>query len=71
MNDRNIKPISIIRKELIDTLTFAINDSHLPAFIVEPILKDMYLEIKSVAQKQYENDKAQYERSLKSCDDED
>lgn len=66
MNEGNMKPISIVRQELIDTLASAINDSRLPAFIIEPILKDMYLETKSVAQKQYEYEKAQYEHSLKS-----
>ena len=43
-----------------------INNSGLPAFVVEPVLKDYLIEIKDVVKKQYETDKSQYESSLQS-----
>ena len=55
------KPITIIRAEFVDNMANLINNSMLPPFVIESILKDMYLETKAVAQKQYEYDKLQYE----------
>ncbi len=60
MNDNLNKPITIVRAEFISDLTKLINESKLPLFIIEPILKDIYIEVKSVAQKQYEYDLANY-----------
>lgn len=66
MKEKSIKPISIVREEFIKNIADVINDSMLPAFIIEPILKDMYLESKVAAQRQYESDKRQYEECLKN-----
>ena len=63
MNDTLNMPITVARAEFISNLTKLINESSLPPFIIEPILKDMYVEIKDIAQKQYELDKAKYEQS--------
>ena len=62
MNDLN-KPITIVRAEFISNLTKLINESTLPPFIIEPILKDMYIEVRDIAQKQYELDMARYKQS--------
>lgn len=62
------KPITIVRQELIEAISNDINNSNLPLFIVEPILKDMYLEIKSLSQRQYVIDKNEYESKLKLGD---
>lgn len=64
------KPVTIVRAEFISNLTELINTSMLPAFILEPILKDVYLEIKTVAQRQYESDMELYEQ-LKQNDSND
>lgn len=66
MDNKNqiVKPITLIRKELIDNLTFIINESHLPPFIIESILKDMYLETKALSDKVYESDKRKYEQAI-------
>lgn len=64
MESQVMKPITVARVELVECLKNVINDSMLPAFIIEPILKDMYLETKAVAQKQYELDKQKYEKAL-------
>lgn len=58
------KPISIIRNEFITGLTNLINESGLPAFIIEPILKDVYNNVYMIAQKQYEEDCAKYNEEL-------
>lgn len=64
-----LKPMSVARAEFIDSLTDLINHSMLPAFIIESILKDMYGEIRMVAQKQYEADCMQYNKKLKKNSD--
>lgn len=68
MNEKIEKPITLIRQEFIDTLSNTINNSNLPLFIVEPILRDIYLEVKSLSQKQYEIEKAEYESKLQMGD---
>lgn len=62
MNELN-KPITIVRAEFISNLTKLINESTLPPFVIEPILKDMYIEVRDIAKKQYEFDVAEYEQS--------
>ena len=68
MKEKIEKPITIIRQEFIDNISNDINNSNLPLFIIEPILKDVYLEIKTLSQKQYEIDKEEYESKLKIGD---
>lgn len=62
------KPITVARQEFIDTIFDAINKCGLPLFIIEPILRDVYLEVKSLSQKQYEMDRDEYESKLKTGD---
>lgn len=71
MNDNLNKPITVVRAEFISNLTNLINESKLPLFIVEPILKDVYLEVKSVAQKQYEHDLLSYNQLKQKQSNED
>ena len=66
MSKKIEKPITVVRQEFIDTLVDYINNCGLPLFIMEPILKDMYLEVKAMSQRQYETEKMQYENSLNS-----
>ena len=58
------KPATLIREELIDDMVGLINNSGLPLFIIEPILKELYLEVKNGAQQQLESDKQQYQSFL-------
>lgn len=60
------KPVSIIRMELQQALIDVINNADLPAFVVEPILRDLYYEAKASTQRQYENDVKAYEQLLNS-----
>lgn len=61
-----MKPMSVARVEFINSLTDLINDSMLPPFIIEPILKDMYNDIHMVAQRQYEADVKRYNEELEN-----
>ena len=69
LEEQPIKPITFVYEELVDELTNIINNSKLPAFIIEPILKDLYLEIKAMAQRQLERDKEMYNQSLQSYEE--
>jgi hypothetical protein len=70
--ERNLeKPITVIRQEFIEGLADYINNSGLPLFMLETILKDVYMEIRDMSQKQYEFEKKQYEDALKKAEDED
>lgn len=62
------KPISVVRVEFINRLTALINESGLPPFIIEPILKDMLYDVRAAAQKQLEQDTAHYNEMLAQSD---
>lgn len=59
------KSVMLLRQDFIDALSNDINNCNLPLFVIEPILKDVYLEVKSLLQKQYEIEKAEYEQKIK------
>lgn len=58
------KPITVARAEFITSMTTLINDSGLPPFIIESVLRDMLYDVKAVAQKQLEHDTARYHEML-------
>lgn len=60
------KPITLVREEFKQSLVNVINNSGLPAFVIEPILNECLKEVRIVMQKQYESDKSKYEQFLKS-----
>lgn len=59
------KPITLIREETKQQLADVINNSGLPAFVIEPILVEFLNETRMAAKKQYEIEKSQYELFLK------
>lgn len=63
-NENIIKPTSVARAEFISSLTTLINESMLPAFVLEAILKDTYFDVKVIAQKQLDEDIMQYQKAL-------
>lgn len=65
MEQKLSKPITIVRQEFIDEMIKNVNDCQLPLFVIESILQDVLTLVKTAAQKQYENDKIQYEQQLK------
>lgn len=63
MNEKINKPITIVRAEFISSLVNLINNSTLPPFVMEPILKEVHSEMKTLSQRQYEMDMAKYEQA--------
>lgn len=59
MNQVN-KPVTMLRDELVMKITSAINDSGLPLFLTEYIMKDILSEVHNGAVQQAKRDKAQY-----------
>lgn len=55
------KPLSIMRYEFINSIIELINNSDLPPYIIEPILKDVLVEVSKQAKTQLENDMKEYE----------
>lgn len=64
------KPVTIIREELIESMVGLINESKLPLFVIESILKDLHLEVKNAAKQQLEIDKQQYQSSIEESETE-
>lgn len=56
------KPITIKIQELKENLAKLINESGLPSYIIEPIIKDFYQEIYKLNQAQFLKDKEEYEK---------
>lgn len=59
-----IKPSTIVYEEFKQNLANLINNSGLPAFIIESVLRDYLTETQIMAQRQYMADKAAYEKAL-------
>lgn len=64
MQNQIQKPLSVLRAEFIGSLTELINNSALPPFIIEPILKDMYSDVRLLSQKQFEAESKRYKEQL-------
>lgn len=60
------KSSTIIYEEFKLELSNLINNSGLPAFIIESVLQNYLNEVRIVAQRQYQVDKAEYEKSLRT-----
>ena len=58
------KPLTVARQEFAENIVELINNSGLPAFVALEILKSCEVELNTLAQKQYEQEKAEYEKSL-------
>ena len=58
------KPSTIIYEEFKQDLANLINNSGLPAFVIEPVLQNYLNETRTIMQRQYQADKAEYEKFL-------
>lgn len=58
------KPITLVYEDFKSDIAELINNSGLPPFVLESVVKDFLAEIHDVAERQYEYDKEQYESSL-------
>ena len=59
------KPVNLIVEETKVNITKIINESGLPPFLLEPILKDLYNQVNILKQQELEQSKKQYKDSLK------
>lgn len=66
MND--MKPLTVARYEFVNSLTNLINNSHLPPFVIEAVLKDFYGDVKNIAQQQLESDMKNYANTKRAGD---
>lgn len=60
------KSIILLREDFIENLIALVNDSGLPAFVVEPILSDMLTETRVAMQKQLEIEREKYNQEITS-----
>lgn len=58
------KPISMIINETKMNLAKVCNDSQLPVYILEPMLKDLFEEARMLNEKQLQQDKMLYQQNL-------
>ena len=58
------KPANLIMEETKENIVKIINESGLPPFLLEPVLKDLYNQISILKQQELEQSKKQYEDSL-------
>lgn len=65
------KPTSMIVKETKEKIVNDLNESKLPMFVLEPIIKDIYEQIVQAKNQEYEMEKQAYEKSLKEKEDKD
>lgn len=65
------KPISLKIKEFKNMAVNLVNTSGLPLVVVEPILKDILGAVQSNLEREYLQDKAIYEQSLKEQEGDD
>ncbi len=59
------KPASLIVEETKVSIVKIINQSGLPPFLLEPIIKDLYNQISILKQQELEKSRQEYEDSLK------
>lgn len=62
-----MKPLTVARHEFVEALTNLINECQLPPFVIEAVLKDIYTDVRIVAQKQLENDMKKYRASQENA----
>lgn len=59
------KPANLIVEETKEGIVKIINESGLPPFLLEAILKDLYIQVNTLKLQELEKSKRQYEDSLK------
>ena len=56
------KPVTIIREELRQAITSAVNESNLPAFVVADMFEGFLRELRALERQQYEKDLKAYQQ---------
>ena len=62
------KPFSVMCEDFKKELADLINNSSLPPFVVESILQNYLIEINSIVKRQYQIDKAKYDKFILNKD---
>lgn len=62
------KPMSVARREFMDKVVELVNESGLPLFVIEPILKELHGVVQMEAENQFQREKEAYEESLKESE---
>lgn len=57
------KPVTIIREELRQKITSAVNESNLPAFVVADMFEGFLRELRALERQQYQNDLENYQKA--------
>lgn len=60
MSNESMKPMTVARYEFVQNLTGLINNSMLPPFVIEDVLKDIQNKVSVMARQQLENDLKKY-----------
>lgn len=60
------KPISIILDELRTNIVSQINSVNLPICLIEPIIRDIYVEIRNISEMQLKKDKEEYFKMIEN-----
>lgn len=63
------KPVSLARRELVDGIVNLINDSHLPMFIVLPIIQDVQRVVEAEERAEYIKDLEAWQKATAPTDD--
>jgi hypothetical protein len=58
------KPMSVEKEEFFQNIANSINNSALPLFVIESILKELLMEVSVLSKQQMEAERAQYEQML-------
>ena len=65
-NNKITKPITLLRNEFIASIVALCNDSGLPFFVIEDILKNLTQEVHAAAQQQLKDDAERYQKLLQT-----
>ena len=69
MNENIKKPSTIAKEDFSKNLIDLINNSHLPLFVIEYLLKDLIEEVRKASVKQLETDTLEYNKLLNNNKD--
>lgn len=63
-NKTTEKPITLVREDFINNIIDTCNNSGLPFFMIEDIMKDLIQQIHAAAKQQLEEDRKKYQAEL-------
>lgn len=63
-NENIVKPMTLLKDDFEKNLVSLCNNSGLPFFIMEYIVRDLHTELKTLSQKQFESDLIRYRKLM-------